>query len=47
MSDLQRTIPPHPKLGMKLFKNRSEFRRCNGVFGWAEAFYEPPFCKRN
>jgi hypothetical protein len=44
MSDLQRTIQPHPKLGVKLFKDRSEFRQCNGIFDWAEAFYKPPFC---
>jgi hypothetical protein len=44
MSDLQQTIGPHPKLGVKLFKDRQEFRRCNRIYGWAEAFYQPPFC---
>ncbi len=42
--DLQRTISPHPKLGIKLFRDRREFRRCNRVRGWAEAFYQPPYC---
>jgi len=44
MDELQRTIQPHAKLGVKLFKDRTEFRRCNRVFDWAEAFYKPPFC---
>lgn len=34
----------HPKLKMKLFKDRDEFRRCNGIRDWAEAFYSKPYC---
>ncbi len=44
MGELRRTVQPHPKLGIKLFKDRREFRRCNRAHGWAEAFYRPPFC---
>ena len=44
MDELQRTIQPHAKLGVKLFKDRMEFRRCNRIYDWAEAFYKPPFC---
>ncbi len=44
MEDLQRTVQPHPRLGIKLFKDRQEFRRCNRVYDWAEAFYRPPYC---
>ncbi len=44
VEDLQRPILSHPKLGMKLFCDRREFRRCNRVYGWAEAFYQPPYC---
>jgi len=40
----QRTIAPHPRLGIKLFRDRREFRRCNRMHGWAEAFYQPPYC---
>ncbi|MGE5294950.1 MAG: hypothetical protein ACM3VT_08975 [Solirubrobacterales bacterium] len=43
-SQLNRTIQPHAKLKMKLFKDREEFRRCNRSCGWAEAFYRPPCC---
>jgi hypothetical protein len=31
--------PGHPKLLVKLFKDRTEFRRINPGLGWAEAFY--------
>jgi hypothetical protein len=44
MEELERTIQPHPKLGIKLFRDRREFRRINRVHGWAEAFYQPPYC---
>lgn len=37
-------VRPHPKLKMKLFKNREEFRRCNPNIGWVEAFYRRPYC---
>ena len=40
----QRALAPHSKLGIKLFRDRREFRRCNRVRGWAEAFYQPPYC---
>lgn len=33
-----------PRLEMKLFRNRDEFRRCNRGVGWAEAFYRPDCC---
>jgi protein-S-isoprenylcysteine O-methyltransferase Ste14 len=44
MSELQRPVAPHRKLGIKLFRDRQEFRRCNRMHGWAEAFYQPPYC---
>jgi len=44
MTQLQHAIHPHPKLKMKLFKDRDEFRRCNRAVGWAEAFYRRPYC---
>ena len=31
------TAGSHPKLKIKLFKDRKEFRSCNRVRGWAEA----------
>jgi hypothetical protein len=34
----------HPKLKVKLFRDRQEFRRINPGLGWAEAFYSPPYC---
>jgi hypothetical protein len=35
----------HPKLKIKLFKDRAELRRINPDLGWAEAFYREPFCR--
>ena len=35
---------PHDKLQIKLFRDRKEFRRCNRIWGWAEAFYSKPCC---
>jgi len=35
----------HPKLKVKLFKDRAEFRRINPGLGWAEAFYREPYCR--
>ncbi len=32
------------KLKMKLFANREEFRFCNRINTWAEAFYQKPYC---
>lgn len=34
----------HPKLQLKLYADRKEFRRCNRSVGWAEAFYREPCC---
>src|SRR5881628_2326600 len=35
----------HSKLLVKLFKDRTEFRRINPGLGWAEAFYREPYCR--
>ena len=35
----------HPKLKVKLFKDRQQFRRINPGLGWAEAFYSEPYCR--
>jgi hypothetical protein len=35
----------HPKLKVKLFKDRDEFRWINPGLGWAEAYYQEPFCR--
>lgn len=35
----------HPKLKVRLFKDRTEFRRINPGLGWAEAFYREPYCR--
>lgn len=35
----------HPRLQIKLYKNRDEMRRVNPGLGWAEAFYREPFCR--
>lgn len=35
----------HPKLRVKLFKDRTEFRRINPNLSWAEAFYREPYCR--
>jgi hypothetical protein len=35
----------HPKLKIKLYKDRKEFRRVNPGLGWAEAFYRKPYCQ--
>ncbi len=34
----------HPKLKLLLYKNRHEMRWVNPGMGWAEAFYEKPYC---
>jgi hypothetical protein len=36
---------PHPRLQLKLFQDRREFRRCHRGLGWAEAFYRKPYCQ--
>jgi hypothetical protein len=35
----------HGRLQVKLFKDRTEFRRINPDLGWAEAFYREPYCR--
>ncbi len=37
--------PAHPKLKVKLFADRDEFRQVNPGLGWAEAFYRVPYCR--
>ena len=44
IKQLNLSVQPHPRLKMKLFKDRKEFRRCNRRVGWAEAFYRYPYC---
>ncbi len=34
----------HPKLQIKLYRNRAELRRVNPGLRWAEAFYRKPYC---
>ncbi len=34
-----------PRLRVKLFKDRAEFRRVNPGLGWAEGFYREPYCR--
>ena len=34
----------HPKLKLRLYKDRAEFHRTNPGAGWAEAFYRRPCC---
>lgn len=36
--------PHHPKLKMRLYRDREEFQRINPGVGWAEAFYREPYC---
>ncbi|MEN6428920.1 MAG: hypothetical protein ABFE13_26530 [Phycisphaerales bacterium] len=43
-AQLQYAIQPHPKLKMRLFKDRDEFRLCNRVRDWAEGFYRKRCC---
>lgn len=35
----------HPRLKVKVFKDRAEFHRVNPGRGWAEAFYRAPYCR--
>jgi hypothetical protein len=44
-SSLPQFQPNHPKLKVKLFKGRQEFRHVNPGLGWAEAYYLKPYCK--
>ena len=34
----------HPRLQLKLYADRDEFRRSTRTTGWAEAFYRAPYC---
>src|SRR5678809_996240 len=45
LSRLQTFQGAHPKLKVKLFKDRAEFRWINPNLGWAEAFYHEPYCR--
>ncbi len=45
LSTLETLQSAHPKLRVKLFKDRAEFRRINPNLGWAEAFYREPYCR--
>lgn len=44
LGELGRTLERHPRLSLKLFKDRDEFRLCNRVRGWAEGFYRGETC---
>ena len=44
LHELGSTPQSHGELKMKLFRDRDEFRFCNRVRGWAEAFYRRPYC---
>jgi hypothetical protein len=44
LGSLEGFQPVHPKLKVKLFKDRAEMRRIYRGLGWAEAFYLPPYC---
>jgi hypothetical protein len=44
LGSLPQFQPAHPKLKVKLFKDRAELRRVNPSLGWAEAFYREPYC---
>jgi len=45
LSSLETFQGVHPKLKIKLFKDRAEFRWINPNLGWAEAFYREPYCR--
>lgn len=42
LSDFQ---PSHPKLKLRLYKDRNEMRKINPGLGWAEAYYRAPYCR--
>ena len=35
----------HPRMQIKLYRDRAEMRRINPGLGWAEAFYSKPYCR--
>ncbi len=43
-ADLPDLSTDHPKLKLKLYKNREEFKSYNPLSGWAEAYYLEPYC---
>ena len=43
LKQLGKTIQPHKKLKIKLYKDRKEFKHCNNRAGWAEGFYRYPY----
>jgi len=45
LSSLETFQGEHPRLKVKLFKDRPEFRGINHNLGWAEAFYREPYCR--
>ena len=45
MGTLSQFQRQHPKLMLKLFKDRDEFRWINPGLGWAEAYYRKPYCR--
>lgn len=44
-SGLKTFRPPSEKLKMLLYRDRDEMRRINPGLGWAEAFYQKPYCR--
>jgi len=45
LGNLERFQREHPPLKVKLFRDRDEFRRINPGLGWAEAYYQEPYCR--
>lgn len=45
MAKLKGWQAEHPRLQVKLFKDRAEMRWINPGMDWAEAFYQEPFCR--
>ncbi len=44
--DICNSEKDHPKLKLKIYKNRKEFKSYNMLSGWAEAFYRKPYCQQ-
>jgi hypothetical protein len=38
-------LPEHSRLQVRLYKDRAEMRRVNPGLGWAEAYYQWPYCR--
>lgn len=45
-SELCGNAKTHPRLKLKIYKNRREFKSHNPFSGWAEAFYKKPYCQQ-